>query len=562
MRSDRTESGIAHVYIIMFIIFAVFAGGIYYAYISYQERQEKLAHEEAMRKEETRRKNEEFLINQERKRIAAENEARKKILDDAASYARINIDTPHKALARLNEAKDKLKGTEYEVLASAEIDNFNNSLREKTEAKKKKIDEMLADLDARAAELSKKKQFQEAIAVFNDYEGKFQQETAAKRSAMAKKYEKRLLEYEKIQQKAEEKLSEISAVLAEGNFQTAYEKLSVAEKDKSLEEYRNEINSMKNSLDKIKNLDKELQTYFESKINTPINITTTNKQKFEGTITTADRNSVELKIKIDKLTASKKIPYSSIPLSEKRRILKEIDGTAAELMLCASAVKKGDMKLLANCSFSSTGKLGKSLDRQIQKKVDSNETPSQENPKKPTPAKDDDETESPAKTVLDKNTIKALKIKALVQKPSSNSGSDYDNRFQIVRSRINISNEGLADADGLEGEIFVIGKSVSGSKDYRIFKIAKTTGINVPKGKKYTSEEFICKVEYDSNDYAKFGHKYEGYLLIMKDSSGEIFMKKGYPSKFERIADKITKLEENSLFDDDGNFIEMYRYRY
>ena len=169
--------------------------------------------------------------------------------------------------------------------------------------------------------------------------------------------------------------------------------------------------------------------------------------------------------------------------------------------------------------------------------------------------KDEEKTEKKAEPDM-KEIVKRLKVNPIVQAPTSRSSTYYDNRSQTIKCRLNIANEAREDVDGLSGEIYIIGKSVSTSKEFKLFKIVTLSDISVPKGKKYASEEKTCRIEYDSNNFFKYGHKYEGYLLVLKDSSGEIIMKKGIPGKFERIADKIAEIEEGNLFDDKGTPLE------
>lgn len=163
---------------------------------------------------------------------------------------------------------------------------------------------------------------------------------------------------------------------------------------------------------------------------------------------------------------------------------------------------------------------------------------------------------------LESKIIRGLKVKVIMQKPSSTSGSDYDSKYHVLKGRLNIANSSFGDANGLSSEIYLIGKAVRGSRDYRLFRILKMEDISVPRGQKYSSEEYICKVKYDSFDDVRFGYKYEGYLLLVKDASGVTVITKGSSSKFEKIANKLAELKENSIFDEDGNFIEKYHSYY
>lgn len=567
MKKYNWEKGSAQFNIIMIIVIIAVAGGTYLAFNAYQANQEKLAHEEAMRKEEARKKSEEARIENERKKLAAENELKKQTFDSAITFARANQDKPQEAIRKLNEAAEQLKGTEYEALVNIELSNLKTTIAENSEERKKELTAKLTELEKEAAAFAEKKQFFKAISLLKEYDGNLKNETESKRNELALHYEKLQNEYSKQAQAAQKKIAEITTAITEGKLQEASEKLETASLNKSLDLYKEETEALKKSLDTAKNSDKALQSYFESKMNTEITIQTGNKLNFTGTVSAVTKTAVELKIKMGKALAAKKIPFATITNEEKMRILKEVDETASNLVRYATAIKKGDMKTVQDCNFSSTGVFGQHLSRQVQEKIsalqekDNAEKNKESSKPKDAKAKSEDE-EDAAKPAIDSKILRALKVKAIVQKPTSSSGSDYDNRFQIIKSRISISNESLGDVSGLEGTIYIIGKSVSGSKDYRLFKIAKTSDISVEKGKKYTSDETSCKVEYDSNDDMKFGYKYEGYLLVLKDSSGVVIMKKGSSAKFEKAADNIVKLEENSIFDGDGKFVEMYRYSY
>jgi len=173
-----------------------------------------------------------------------------------------------------------------------------------------------------------------------------------------------------------------------------------------------------------------------------------------------------------------------------------------------------------------------------------------------TESKDDkDSGNAPEPTV--KEILKRVKASAVIHADSSGSGGVVsDEKTQSLRCRISISNEYSFDLKGLAGYIYIIGKSVRGGRDFKILKIVKVQDIYVPKKEKYSSEPQICRTEYDNSNSYQYGHKYEGSLLILKDSSGEVVLKKGLPPKYERIADKIMELEENSIFDAKGSFIK------
>lgn len=70
--------------------------------------------------------------------------------------------------------------------------------------------------------------------------------------------------------------------------------------------------------------------------------------------------------------------------------------------------------------------------------------------------------------------------------------------------------------------------------------------------KKNESLELDVKAntEFNKLSVSKYGAEYSGYLIVIKDKTGKIFMLKANKSAFQKIADKIMKMTEASEFDD------------
>jgi len=86
----------------------------------------------------------------------------------------------------------------------------------------------------------------------------------------------------------------------------------------------------------------------------------------------------------------------------------------------------------------------------------------------------------------------------------------------------------------------------------------------------YTKHEFDFKysdftsfgsnpitVEYTKSDYvSNNGYKYEGYLVVVEDSLGEVIVIEASQSAYEKHYQKIRQASENSVFDDDFDIVK------
>jgi hypothetical protein len=150
------------------------------------------------------------------------------------------------------------------------------------------------------------------------------------------------------------------------------------------------------------------------------------------------------------------------------------------------------------------------------------------------------------------------KIKALVQKQKSAgmSGRDYDDKMESFQFRAEIeSKEFNRDLEGLVAELFVVGKAVTGER-YELLDFVKSP-FALPRKGKHEIEGRDIRLEFDDNDFAQFGVKYYGYLLVIKDKDGRILLDKTTQKSFLTNLAKLEKLSIGDMFD--GGFQIMNR---
>lgn len=133
-------------------------------------------------------------------------------------------------------------------------------------------------------------------------------------------------------------------------------------------------------------------------------------------------------------------------------------------------------------------------------------------------------------------------------KSDAKDGTDYDNRSQTLRPSLRIENrDGSFSVQNAKGVLFIFGKSAVDSSLVRVLS-KQTFPLTVGPLQKAFWEGNPIKVGYDTNYAAKFGFKYNGYLLVVENASGKIICVEGSTS-FTGKAEAALQLEEGDTAD-------------
>jgi len=130
------------------------------------------------------------------------------------------------------------------------------------------------------------------------------------------------------------------------------------------------------------------------------------------------------------------------------------------------------------------------------------------------------------------------------------SGRDYDNKSQVVQCEVAIKKTGTRPYTGdLKAELFVFGVEVV--SDMYVLMDKKNTSFKFTKENKgeHSFTGTRIDLEYDDNDTAQFGTKFEGFLVVVTDSVGEIIDVSSSRSLFTDNYRRIRKMNIGAKFD-------------
>jgi hypothetical protein len=110
------------------------------------------------------------------------------------------------------------------------------------------------------------------------------------------------------------------------------------------------------------------------------------------------------------------------------------------------------------------------------------------------------------------------------------------------------SRELTNDYDNLSVHICAFGREVTSKNLYKVLLIEELPVESLPRGRSVTLESKTVTSLYDDNEVAKYGYKFYGYILEVKDAQGKVLFSSVSPSRLAAEAEKIQELAEDKTF--------------
>jgi len=134
-----------------------------------------------------------------------------------------------------------------------------------------------------------------------------------------------------------------------------------------------------------------------------------------------------------------------------------------------------------------------------------------------------------------------------------NDTGDPDNRSVVLQPSVGFENTNFTETyRDIECTVYIIGKSVLSSDEYKILNKQDFT-VTIPPRESVRWESKPFNNLYD--DYAKngsaFGYKYDDYLLVLRNRSGEPVLVYSARKHFEKVAENIFKASLSKSYDED-----------
>lgn len=142
-----------------------------------------------------------------------------------------------------------------------------------------------------------------------------------------------------------------------------------------------------------------------------------------------------------------------------------------------------------------------------------------------------------------------LEIKADDNKKGLSVKGDIDNRKESLQFEVEIRKTSKQPySEEMTAYLFVLGRDIS-DDEYILLDTQKESFVLTPaNNNSYTFKGKRVKLEYDPDP--PWGEKYEGYLVCIKTSDGDILMFKG-KKRFEKNLNILMKAKVNDRFDED-----------
>ena len=141
-----------------------------------------------------------------------------------------------------------------------------------------------------------------------------------------------------------------------------------------------------------------------------------------------------------------------------------------------------------------------------------------------------------------------VKIEVAIGRPSKTKGGDFDDKMQVIEPRVKMTNTSLKQPyEGYTASFFLIGESAVDSKVIQVMQ-REEFPVSIPSRLFLEKELPSITTRYDTTD-AKFGFKYEGWLVQVTGAGGEIVHTKSTFPSLEKMPELIKQLKVGTCYD-------------
>jgi hypothetical protein len=144
---------------------------------------------------------------------------------------------------------------------------------------------------------------------------------------------------------------------------------------------------------------------------------------------------------------------------------------------------------------------------------------------------------------------KGVKPEVQIARPSRVKGGDFDDKTQIVTPKIKLTNTTTQQGYlGYKATFWMFNEHTRERGTYQV-ALVHNFDITLPPRQMMESEGASLTQQFDDTGY-KFGFKYDGWVLQVKDAKGEIVLTKStLPSLEKKAAELATLLKVEQCYD-------------
>jgi hypothetical protein len=141
-----------------------------------------------------------------------------------------------------------------------------------------------------------------------------------------------------------------------------------------------------------------------------------------------------------------------------------------------------------------------------------------------------------------------VKIEVLLGRPTKTEGGDFDDEMQVINPRLKVTNASTTQTyEGYVMNFILFGESTI---DMKVIKVLQRASFPVSLAIRQTFENKLPSVttQFDTTG-AKFGFKYQGWVVQVTSPSGEIVLTKSTSPSFEKLPELVKQMKEKLCYD-------------
>ena len=141
-----------------------------------------------------------------------------------------------------------------------------------------------------------------------------------------------------------------------------------------------------------------------------------------------------------------------------------------------------------------------------------------------------------------------VRVEVLRDKKTRIQGGDFDDKTDRISFTLKLLNTDTRAAfEGCQGEFYVFAQSILNRKAYQLLGSERFEFSLPPRGThSFTSSEVVTR--WDSTD-ARFGAKYDAWVLVVRDKEDKVICKKSSSPGWLPVAERMNSLSANAFYD-------------
>ena len=151
-----------------------------------------------------------------------------------------------------------------------------------------------------------------------------------------------------------------------------------------------------------------------------------------------------------------------------------------------------------------------------------------------------------------------VQVEVVRAKKTRIEGGDFDDKRDRIVLKVKLTNSDTAAAyNDCKGELYIWAEHIVNRKAFKLLGKEQFT-FSLPARGTHTFTSTEVETAWDKTD-AIFGAKYDGWVLVVRDSEGTILLKKATTPVWLPVAEKLRDLQAGTSYDRDLKVVPVSR---